>query len=281
MDQTMHFQVPPLVEALDRESAEAREGSPAAADGDRKGYRRMGMLRPSAKVVTLRARPSGPKSSKIMIRSRPGLSGGTGNGYSRLVVTQSRPVASKAMFMGLLMSGSAATHWISKPGGSWKDFCSWSGVSGSVGRTFSAKGSAAWSRAATRAAAAQPKRRRAGGAPRAAEGRVTFIGGHTYRPNDPPSKGKVLHYAGPGILMTHGHRHGFSGTVPVPGRHGQAVARPPSLAMKWLTLQQLKSRRAQPRRQAVERLVAEGGAGAVDHLVPLAADPEAEVRRAV
>ena len=54
----------------------------------------MGIFSPSAKVVTVRARPSGPKSSKIMMRSRPSLSGGTGKGYSRLVVTQSRPVSS-------------------------------------------------------------------------------------------------------------------------------------------------------------------------------------------
>src|SRR5947207_1046581 len=46
--------------------------------------------------------------------------------------------------MGLAMSGSEATSWISKPGGRWKDFCSSWGVRGGVERTFSAKGSAAY-----------------------------------------------------------------------------------------------------------------------------------------
>src|SRR5436190_18761996 len=41
------------------------------------------------------------------------------------------------------MSGSAATSSILNPGGSAKVFCSCSGVSGSVIRTFSANGSAA------------------------------------------------------------------------------------------------------------------------------------------
>ena len=50
------------------------------------------------------------------------------------------------MFIGLAMSGSAANTWISKPGGRWKVFCSCSGDSQGVVRTFSAKGSAAWIR---------------------------------------------------------------------------------------------------------------------------------------
>ena len=42
-----------------------------------------------------------------------------GNGYSTVSVTQSRPRSSKARLSGLWMSGSAATSWISKPGGTW------------------------------------------------------------------------------------------------------------------------------------------------------------------
>src|SRR2546429_9043996 len=76
----------------------------------------MGRLRPSAKVVTLRARPSGPKSERILTLSRPGMSL-AGYGYSTVLVTQSRPLASKAMLIGFWMSGSAATSWASNPGG--------------------------------------------------------------------------------------------------------------------------------------------------------------------
>src|SRR5947207_1859696 len=47
------------------------------------------------------------------------------------------------MFIGLPMSGSEATNWISKPGGKWKPFNSSCGVRGSVERTNSANGSAA------------------------------------------------------------------------------------------------------------------------------------------
>ena len=42
----------------------------------------MGMLSPSAKVVILRARPSGPKSSRILTRVARLLPGGAGKGYS-------------------------------------------------------------------------------------------------------------------------------------------------------------------------------------------------------
>src|SRR2546423_927067 len=66
----------------------------------------------------------------------------TGNGYSREPVTQRRPLPSKAILMGLSMSGSEATSWISKPGGRWKVFCSSRGVRAGVVRMFSAKGSA-------------------------------------------------------------------------------------------------------------------------------------------
>ncbi len=47
------------------------------------------------------------------------------------------------MFIGLLISGSAAKSWIWKPSGSWKVFDSASGVNGSLERTYSVKGSAA------------------------------------------------------------------------------------------------------------------------------------------
>ena len=50
--------------------------------------------------------------------------------------------------------------------------------------------------------------------------------------------------------------------------------------MKWLTLQLLKSRRPQTRKQAVERLAAEGSAHAVQHLLPFVTDPDVEVRKA-
>src|ERR1051325_11163513 len=104
----------------------------------------MGMFRLVAKVVTLRARPAGSKSEKMRMVSRMGWPGLAKIGYSRDSVIQRRPAASKAMFIGLRRSGSAATSWISKPAGRWKLFCSRSGASGSVVRTFSAKGSAAW-----------------------------------------------------------------------------------------------------------------------------------------
>ncbi len=55
----------------------------------------MGMLSPSAKVVILRARPSGPKSSRILTASRGFLPGAAGKGYSTVSVTQSRPRSSK------------------------------------------------------------------------------------------------------------------------------------------------------------------------------------------
>jgi hypothetical protein len=109
------------------------------------------MFRPSTKVVTFRAFPFSSKSSKILIESRAGLSSGAGKGYSRELLTQSRPLASNAMFIGLLMSGSEATNSILKPGGNLNVFASSAGVSGSVVRTFSAKGSAACERNESRA----------------------------------------------------------------------------------------------------------------------------------
>ena len=96
----------------------------------------MGMFRPSAKMRTFRARPSGPKSSRIFTASRGRVPSSAAKGYSTDSVTQSRPRASKAMFIGLWMSGSAATSWISKPGGRWNPFRSSSGVRGGATRRF-------------------------------------------------------------------------------------------------------------------------------------------------
>ena len=87
-------------------------------------------------VETLRARPvAGSRSDKILTPSRPTLPPSTGNGYSTVSVTHSRPLASNAMFIGLAMSGSAATSWASNPGGSLNVACSCSGDSLSVGAT--------------------------------------------------------------------------------------------------------------------------------------------------
>ena len=80
------------------------------------------MFRPSAKVVILRARPSGPKSSRILTPSRGVVPSAAGNGYSSVSVTQSRPRSSKAMLSGLWISGSAATSSISNPSGRWNAF---------------------------------------------------------------------------------------------------------------------------------------------------------------
>ncbi len=84
------------------------------------GMRPMGIFRPSANVVMERARPSGPKSARIFTRSRGVTPGLAGKGYSTVSVIQSRPRSSKAIFIGLWMSGSLATNWISNPGGRWK-----------------------------------------------------------------------------------------------------------------------------------------------------------------
>ena len=51
--------------------------------------------------------------------------------------------------------------------------------------------------------------------------------------------------------------------------------------MKWWTLQQLKSRKPETRKDAVERLVAENPAEAVSHLLTVTHDPDREVRKAV
>src|SRR3546814_4353594 len=58
-----------------------------------------------------------------------------GNGYSNDCVTHILPLASKAIFIGLPISGSEANKLISKPGGSLKPNRSSSGVLGSVERT--------------------------------------------------------------------------------------------------------------------------------------------------
>src|SRR5262249_43079616 len=61
-----------------------------------------------------------------------------GQGYSTVLVTQSLPRSSKAMFIGLLMSGSLATSWASNPGGRWKPFFSSAGDRASPGATSGA-----------------------------------------------------------------------------------------------------------------------------------------------
>src|SRR2546425_8317702 len=62
---------------------------------------------------------------------------------------------------------------------------------------------------------------------------------------------------------------------------GHLSATAPTHVMKWLTVQQLKSRSPQTRRQAVEKLAAEQSAQAVKYLLPFVTDPEPGVRRAV
>ena len=69
----------------------------------------MGMFRLVAKVVTLRARPLSSKSEKMRMVSRARAALAAAKGYSRDSVTQRRPAESKAMFIGLRRSGSAAT----------------------------------------------------------------------------------------------------------------------------------------------------------------------------
>ena len=51
----------------------------------------MGMFNPSANVVIFRVFPSGPKSSRIITRSRPILPAATGYGYSSVSVSQRPP----------------------------------------------------------------------------------------------------------------------------------------------------------------------------------------------
>src|SRR3989454_5507964 len=51
--------------------------------------------------------------------------------------------------------------------------------------------------------------------------------------------------------------------------------------MKWWTFQQLKSRNAATRKEAVDRLGADGGPQAVKNLLALTMDPDREVRKAV
>src|SRR4051812_5033248 len=106
------------------------------------GYKPMGMFKFVANVVTLCARPFSSKSERMRIVSR-GLAVFVGQGYSRDSVNQSRPTVSNCMFIGLRNCGSAATSCTSKPGGTRNFFCCSSGASGSVVRTFSAKGSLA------------------------------------------------------------------------------------------------------------------------------------------
>ena len=53
------------------------------------------------------------------------------------------------------------------------------------------------------------------------------------------------------------------------------------MSMQWWTLQQLKSRNSQTRRQAVEKLAEEKSEAALDYLLPALQDDDAEVRLAV
>src|SRR5439155_15199819 len=101
----------------------------------------------------------------------------------------------------------------------------------------------------------------------------------TYCVNRTRSKGKVLHYPLTRLLMTCGNCLVRPGDPSGPRRSETAPTR--AMKLKWLTLQQLKSKRPQTRRQAVERLAAEAGGPAVDHLLPFAADPDSDVRKAV
>lgn len=93
------------------------------------------MLRPSAKSVAFVARPSAPKPSSTVSPSRGAASAAAAKGYSTEWVTQSRPRLSNARFIGFWISGSLATSWISKPGGSLNLARSSAGESGSAGAT--------------------------------------------------------------------------------------------------------------------------------------------------
>src|SRR5262245_1849950 len=118
----------------------------------------MGMLRPLANVSILRALPSGPKSERTLTESRP-LPSGAGNGYSMVEVTQSRPLASKAMLIGFWMSGSEATSWASNPGGRCNDLSSSAGGrNGVAAMVGSSAGTTAGSSRMATAAARTTKR---------------------------------------------------------------------------------------------------------------------------
>src|SRR5437879_13341994 len=55
----------------------------------------------------------------------------------------------------------------------------------------------------------------------------------------------------------------------------------PVMSLKWWTIQQLKSRRATTRKEAVERLGPDDGALVVKNLLALTMDPDPQVRKAV
>src|SRR3989442_1295148 len=55
----------------------------------------------------------------------------------------------------------------------------------------------------------------------------------------------------------------------------------PVMSLKWWTIQQLKSRRASTRKEAVERLGPDDGALVVKNLLALTMDPDPQVRKAV
>ena len=68
------------------------------------------MLRLSANVLITSARPSPLVSSRILMVSLACRLDGAAMGYSLELETQSRPRRSKAMFIGLAMSGSLTTN---------------------------------------------------------------------------------------------------------------------------------------------------------------------------
>src|SRR5207302_1920061 len=92
------------------------------------------------------------------------------------------------------------------------------------------------------------------------------------------SKGKVFAKFPSGALIP---GDGCAGTFWHNVRCGDSRPRPIRPVMKWWTLQQLKSKKPETRKVAVERLFAENPAEAVDHLLALANDPDHEVRKAV
>ena len=108
------------------------------------------MFNPSANVVTLSARPSPSVSSSTFTESRPLVPGLAGNGYSTVEVTHNRPRASNAIFIGLLICGSAANNSTRNPSGTENVFASAAGDSGFVVRTPAANGSSAVNRTANR-----------------------------------------------------------------------------------------------------------------------------------
>ena len=120
-----------------------------------RGRTPIGMLRSSAKRTAFRARPSGPKSERTVSPSRCGAPSCGANGYSTECVTHSRPRASKAMFIGFWMSGSAATSSIANPSGRRNFSRCPAGESASVGATGGLAGAESGRSVATAASSGQ------------------------------------------------------------------------------------------------------------------------------